>query len=74
MPVNPTRLKHLTNIRSQGEGKGIMLEPPLRLSLEAAIEYIADDEYVEATPKTIRLRKKLLNATLRKRALQRATS
>lgn len=71
MPVNPTRLKHLTNIRSQGEGKGIMLEPPLRLSLEAAIEYIAADEYVEATPKTIRLRKKILNATIRKRALQR---
>ncbi|MDZ4198917.1 MAG: translational GTPase TypA [Kiritimatiellia bacterium] len=67
MPVNPTRLKHLTNIRSQGEGKGIMLEPPVRMSLEAAIEYIAMDEYVEATPKTIRLRKKILNATLRKR-------
>jgi GTP-binding protein len=71
MPVNPTRLKHLTNIRSQGEGKGIMLEPPVRMTLEAAIEYIASDEYVEVTPKNIRLRKKILNATERKRA-QRA--
>ncbi|MFH0879336.1 MAG: EF-Tu/IF-2/RF-3 family GTPase, partial [Lentisphaerota bacterium] len=68
MPVNPTRLKHLTNIRSHGEGKGIMLEPPLRMSLEQAIEYIAQDEYVEATPTSIRLRKKTLNATKRKRA------
>jgi GTP-binding protein len=72
IPVNPTRTKHLTNIRSHGEGKGIMLEPPIRMSLEHAIEYIAYDEFVEATPKSLRLRKKVLNATQRKRASQKS--
>jgi GTP-binding protein len=57
-------------MRSQGEGKGIQLEPPLKMSLERALEYIAADEYVEATPKNLRLRKKILNATQRKRAAQ----
>jgi GTP-binding protein len=70
MPVNPTKTKHLTNMRSQGDGKGIQLEPALKMSLERAIEYIATDEYVEATPKNLRLRKKILNATQRKRASQ----
>lgn len=73
IPVNPTKEKHLTNMRSQGEGKGIMLEPPIILSLERAIEYIAQDEYVEATPHSLRLRKKILDATQRKRANKRAT-
>jgi GTP-binding protein len=68
IPVNPCKTKHLTNIRSQGEGKGIQLEPPLRLSLERALEYIGPDEYVEATPKHLRLRKRILNQTQRKRA------
>ncbi len=68
MPVNPTKTKHLTNMRSVGDGKGIQLEPPLKMSLERALEYIAGDEYVEATPKNLRLRKKILNATQRKRA------
>lgn len=72
IPVNPTKEKHLTNMRSQGEGKGIMLEPPMVFSLEHAIEYIAQDEFVEATPKSLRLRKKILDATQRKRAKQRA--
>ena len=54
LPVNPVRTKHLTNIRSQGDGKGIMLKAPLQLSLERALEYIAPDEYVEATPSTLR--------------------
>src|SRR5436309_2676593 len=70
MPVNPTKTKHLTNMRSQGDGKGIQLEPALKMSLERSIEYIAQDEYVEATPKNLRLRKKILNATQRKRAAQ----
>ena len=74
MPVNPTKAKHLTNMRSQGDGKGIQLEPPLKMSLERAIEYIAGDEYVEATPKNLRLRKRLLDATQRKRAAQRETA
>ncbi len=68
MPVNPTKTKHLTNMRSQGDGKGIQLETPLRMSLERALEYLAADEYVEATPKNLRLRKRILNATRRKRA------
>ena len=70
MPVNPTKTKHLTNMRSQGDGKGIQLEPALKMSLERSIEYIAGDEYVEATPKNLRLRKKYLNAVQRKRASQ----
>ncbi len=67
MPVNPCRGKKLTNMRSQGDGKGIQLAPPLRLGLERSLEYIAADEYVEATPKSLRLRKKLLDANARKR-------
>ncbi|MBV8533684.1 MAG: translational GTPase TypA [Verrucomicrobia bacterium] len=66
--VNPCKTKHLTNIRSQGEGKGVQLAPPLRMSLERTLEYIARDEYVEATPKSLRLRKKILDSTVRKRA------
>jgi GTP-binding protein len=68
IPVNPCKTKHLTNMRSQGDGKGIQLNPPLRLSLERALEYIGPDEYVEATPKNLRLRKKLLDENQRKKA------
>jgi GTP-binding protein len=71
IPVNPCKTKHLTNMRSQGEGKGIQLEPPLKMSLERALEYIGPDEYVEATPKSLRLRKKELDETKRKRAAQK---
>jgi len=70
IPVNPCKAKKLTNMRSQGEGKGIQLNPPLKLSLERALEYIGPDEYVEATPKNLRLRKKILDETKRKRAEQ----
>ncbi|HEV8543015.1 MAG TPA: translational GTPase TypA [Verrucomicrobiae bacterium] len=70
IPVNPCRAKRLTNMRSTGDGKGIQLEPPLKLSLERALEYIGSDEYVEATPKNLRLRKKLLDENQRKRAAQ----
>lgn len=68
MPINPTKEKHLSNVRSSGEGKGIQLAPPTRFSLERAIEYIAADEYVEVTPKVIRLRKRILDGNKRKRA------
>ena len=68
IPVNPCKAKKLTNMRSQGDGKGIQLNPPLKLSLERALEYIGSDEYVEATPKNLRLRKKILDETKRKRA------
>ena len=67
VPVNAARAKQLTNFRSQGEGKGIQLAPPIKLSLERAIEYIGPDEYVEATPKSLRLRKKILSQTERRK-------
>ena len=68
MPVNPCKAKQLTNMRSQGDGKGIQLDAPLKMSLERAIEYISADEYVEITPKSLRLRKRILDANARKRA------
>ena len=67
IPVNPVKEKRLSNMRSQGDGKGAQLGAPLKLSLERALEYIGSDEYVEATPKNLRLRKKILDETLRKR-------
>jgi GTP-binding protein len=70
IPVNPCRTKKLTNIRSVGEGKGIQLEPALRMPLERALEYIGPDEYAEATPHHLRLRKRILDETARKRAAQ----
>src|ERR1700744_5074955 len=70
MPVNPCRAKKLTNMRSQGDGKGISLPPPLKMTLERSLEYIGPDEYVEVTPKSLRLRKKILDAGARKRAVQ----
>ncbi|HEY0456809.1 MAG TPA: translational GTPase TypA [Verrucomicrobiae bacterium] len=68
IPVNPVKEKKLTNMRSQGDGKGIQLNSPLKLSLERALEYIDVDEYVEATPKNLRLRKKILDENQRKRS------
>jgi GTP-binding protein len=65
LPVNPTRSKQLTNFRAAGSDKGIQLTPPIRFSLERAIEYIAPDELVEATPKSIRLRKRILDTHAR---------
>ena len=68
IPVNAVRAKQLTNFRSQGDGKGIQIIPAIKMSLERSIEYIAIDEYVEVTPSTLRLRKKLLNSTERRKA------
>lgn len=68
IPVNPTIEKHLTNHRSANKNISIALTPPRIFSLERAIEYIEPDELVEATPHCIRLRKRILNATERKRA------
>jgi GTP-binding protein len=70
IPVNPCKAKKLTNMRSQGDGKGIQLNAPLKLSLERSLEYIGPDEYVEATPKHLRLRKRILDETQRKRSQQ----
>lgn len=66
--VNVIRAKQLTNIRASGSDENIILTPPLRLTLEQALEYINDDELVEVTPQSIRLRKKLLKEHERKKA------
>ena len=66
--VNPTKAKQLTNIRAAGSDENIVLTPSIRLSLEQALEFIDDDELLEVTPSTIRLRKKLLKEFERKRA------
>jgi GTP-binding protein len=68
MIVNPCKAKALTNMRSKATDDAIQLEPPKILSLEQALEFIDDDELVEVTPQSIRLRKKVLNASLRKRS------
>ncbi|MCZ6880616.1 MAG: translational GTPase TypA, partial [Gammaproteobacteria bacterium] len=65
--VNPTKAKQLTNIRAAGSDENIVLTPPIRYSLEQALEFIDDDELLEVTPKNIRLRKKLLKESDRKR-------
>jgi GTP-binding protein len=66
--VNPVKEKKLTNVRSAGKDDAIVLTPPMQLTLEKAVEFIADDELVEITPKSIRLRKRHLKEHERKRA------
>ena len=68
LPVNPTKAKQLTNIRASGTDDALILTPPIRLTLEQALEFIAEDELVEVTPNHLRLRKKLLREQDRKRA------
>jgi GTP-binding protein len=65
--VNPTKAKQLTNIRAAGSDENILLTPPIRFSLEQALEFIEDDELVEVTPQSIRLRKKKLKEHERKK-------
>ncbi len=72
--VNPCKAKQLTNMRSSGDGKGIILNAPLKPTLERALEFIAEDELIEATPENLRLRKRILNATARKRAGSKAAA
>jgi len=67
LPVNPTKGKQLTNIRAAGTDENLVLTPPLNYSLEQALEFIDDDELVEITPGSIRLRKKLLSEGERRR-------
>jgi GTP-binding protein len=67
MDVNPTKEKQLSNMRSKGADEHIMLEPPRVLTLEGALEYIENDELIEVTPASIRLRKRLLSGSDRKR-------
>ncbi len=68
MTVNPTKAKQLTNIRAAGSDENLILTRPVRLTLEQALEFIDDDELVEVTPQSIRIRKKLLLEHERKRA------
>jgi GTP-binding protein len=70
--VNPTKGKQLTNVRAAGSDENIILTPPIRFSLEQALEFIDDDELVEVTPTSIRLRKKLLTENQRKRESRKA--
>ena len=70
--VNPCKEKHLTAIRSSGADEKLLLTPPKIFSLEEAIEFISDDELIEITPKSIRLRKKILNTELRMKEMMKA--
>ena len=70
--VNPIKGKQLTNIRASGTDEAVTLTPPIQLTLESAIEFIADDELVEITPKTIRIRKRFLQDHERKKASRAA--
>ena len=74
MAVNITREKKQTNIRSSTSEIAVKLSPPLRLSLEQALDFIEPDELVEVTPVTFRLRKRLLNANDRAKERKRAPS
>jgi GTP-binding protein len=66
--VNPIKGKQLTNVRASGTDEAVRLVPPIQMTLESAVEFIADDELVEITPQSIRLRKRFLKEHERKRA------
>jgi len=68
MTVNPTTAKKLTNMRTTGSDENIILKPARKMTLEQALEYIEEDELVEATPGNIRLRKSMLTENERKKA------
>jgi GTP-binding protein len=70
LDVNPMKAKQLTNVRASGKDEAVRLTPPRRMTLEQAIAYIQDDELVEVTPKSIRLRKQVLNPSFRKRRVK----
>jgi GTP-binding protein len=72
LDVNPMKAKQLTNVRASGKDEAIRLTPPRRMTLEQAIAYIEDDELVEVTPKSIRLRKQVLNPSFRKKRVKEA--
>jgi len=66
--VNPIKSKKLTNVRASGKDENVLLTPPVKLTLEYAVEFIEDDELVEVTPKSIRIRKRYLAEHARRRA------
>ncbi|HFD14999.1 MAG TPA: translational GTPase TypA, partial [Rhodospirillales bacterium] len=72
LEVNPLKSKKLTNIRAAGKDDAILLTPPLRMTLERALAYIEEDELVEVTPGSIRLRKRHLDPHLRRKAMRRS--
>ena len=74
LEVNPLKAKHLTNMRAAGADDAIKLVPPRELTLESALEWIEDDELVEVTPKSIRIRKKYLDPALRRKAAREKKS
>ena len=71
LDVNPIKGKQLSNVRSSGADEAIKLVPPRKLTLELALEWIENDELVEVTPESIRIRKRELDATKRKRATKK---
>ena len=70
--VNPIKTKKLTNVRAAGKDDAILLVPPIQLTLEYAVEFIDDDELVEVTPLSIRIRKRFLKEHVRKKASREA--
>ena len=68
--VNPIKGKQLTNVRASGTDEAVRLVPPVALTLESAVEFIDDDELVEITPKTLRIRKRFLSEHERRRAMR----
>ena len=70
--LNVCKTKHLTNTRASGSDEALKLVPPRILSLEQAMEFIDTDELLEITPKSLRIRKKILDPTMRKRAMIKA--
>ena len=72
LDVNPVKAKHLTNVRASSSDFAIQLAPPRELSLENALEYIGEDELVELTPQSIRIRKKCLDPNERRRLKKNA--
>ena len=70
--LNVCKTKHLTNTRASGSDEALKLTPPKILSLEQAMEFIDTDELLEVTPKSLRIRKKILDPTMRKREMIRS--
>uniref|UniRef100_A0A0A9YRZ1 TypA/BipA C-terminal domain-containing protein n=1 Tax=Lygus hesperus TaxID=30085 RepID=A0A0A9YRZ1_LYGHE len=74
MELNPVKAKALTNIRAAGKDERVRLSPPRKFTIEELISYVRDDEIIEITPKSVRLRKRILDSTARKTAAKSAKS
>jgi len=71
--VNPCKTKHLTNMRSKASDEALTMEPPINFSLEQCLEYIQEDELLEVTPLSLRMRKRILNNDERMRAAKHSS-